>query len=109
MDDVVSGDYIYGMRTIGVRELKARLSRILRDVQGGESYFVTDRGRVIAELRRSDGGAPIESRVEWALSRLAAAGEMRVAERRGASYQASPVHLADGSARELLDADRDDA
>ncbi|MBK6308217.1 MAG: type II toxin-antitoxin system prevent-host-death family antitoxin [Gemmatimonadetes bacterium] len=39
------------MRTIGIRDLKAHLSQTLRDVQRGELYLVTDRGRVVAELR----------------------------------------------------------
>jgi prevent-host-death family protein len=40
------------MRSIGVRELKAHLSQILRHVQTGEAILITDRGRVVAELRR---------------------------------------------------------
>ena len=39
------------MKTAGVAELKARLSSYLRDVQRGEVLLVTDRGRVVAELR----------------------------------------------------------
>ncbi|MFL5425374.1 MAG: type II toxin-antitoxin system Phd/YefM family antitoxin [Myxococcales bacterium] len=39
------------MRTAGVRELKAKLSEYLRDVARGETILVTDRGRVVAELR----------------------------------------------------------
>ena len=97
------------MRTIGVRELKAQLSRVLRDVQSGEAFLVTDRGRVVAELRKPDGGILTESRVERALSRLAASGVLRVAERPMASYAASPLRMPDGSARDLLNADRDDA
>ena len=40
------------MRTVGIRELKNRLSEFLRLVQQGEEVLVTDRGRVIAELRQ---------------------------------------------------------
>ena len=39
------------MRAVGIRELKNRLSEYLRQVQNGERVLVTDRGRVIAELR----------------------------------------------------------
>ena len=106
---MVSSDYTDYMRTIGVRELKAELSRVLRDVKNGEAFLVTDRGRVVAELRRPDGGILTESRVERALSRLAASGVLRVAERRMVSYAASPLHMPDGSARDLLNADRDEA
>jgi len=38
------------MRTVGIRELKNRLSEYIRHVRSGESVLVTDRGEVIAEL-----------------------------------------------------------
>jgi antitoxin (DNA-binding transcriptional repressor) of toxin-antitoxin stability system len=40
------------MKAVGVRELKNRLSEYLRLVRGGEDILVTDRGEVVAELRR---------------------------------------------------------
>ena len=42
------------MKTVGVRELKTRLSHYLREVRQGEEVLVTDRGEVVAELRRPD-------------------------------------------------------
>jgi antitoxin (DNA-binding transcriptional repressor) of toxin-antitoxin stability system len=39
------------MKTAGIAELKARLSAYLRDVERGEVVLVTDRGRVVAEVR----------------------------------------------------------
>jgi antitoxin (DNA-binding transcriptional repressor) of toxin-antitoxin stability system len=39
------------MRAIGIRELKNKLSEYVRLVEAGESVLVTDRGRVVAELR----------------------------------------------------------
>lgn len=38
------------MREIGVRELKANLSSVLRDVEEGERVTVTSRGRPVAEI-----------------------------------------------------------
>ena len=38
------------MKTVGVRELKNKLSEYLRRVRLGESILVTDRGEVVAEL-----------------------------------------------------------
>ena len=38
------------MKTVGVRELKNRLSEYLRQARAGETILVTDRGQVIAEL-----------------------------------------------------------
>jgi antitoxin (DNA-binding transcriptional repressor) of toxin-antitoxin stability system len=41
------------MKAIAVKELKNRLSHYLREVASGEVVLVTDRGKVVAELRRS--------------------------------------------------------
>jgi len=38
-------------RTIGARELKTRLGSYLRQVRGGQTIVVTDRGEPVAELR----------------------------------------------------------
>lgn len=40
--------------TIGVRDLKANLSRLLKRVQAGATLTVTDRGRAIATIRPID-------------------------------------------------------
>lgn len=58
------------MKTAGIRELKARLSEYLREVQGGETVLVTDRGRVVAELRSPSPGnlaGTFESRLQRAV------------------------------------------
>ncbi|MHC4236478.1 MAG: type II toxin-antitoxin system Phd/YefM family antitoxin, partial [Planctomycetota bacterium] len=49
------------MKAVGVRELKAHLSRYLREVQAGEVILVTDRGRVVAELRVPGPATTVES------------------------------------------------
>lgn len=38
------------MKSVGLRELKNRLSEYVREVRSGESVLVTDRGEVVAEL-----------------------------------------------------------
>jgi antitoxin (DNA-binding transcriptional repressor) of toxin-antitoxin stability system len=92
------------MRTIGVRELKAHLSRTLRDVQRGEHYLVTDRGRVVAELRQpGSDSAPALSDVDRVRLEMAAAGELRLAERPRAPLRRTGVKLPDGTASEILD------
>ena len=94
------------MRTVGVRELKAHLSRLLRDVQRGESVLVTDRGRVIAELRLPDPagwGAGASS-----LARLASTGHVRVSEPSGNPYQRSPLKSPAGLSHDLLAAEREE-
>ncbi|MGE0553880.1 MAG: type II toxin-antitoxin system Phd/YefM family antitoxin [Gemmatimonadales bacterium] len=94
------------MRSVGVRELKAHLSRILRQVQAGESILVTDRGRVVAELRQPGAEVLAESPVERAIRAMAAAGALRLAEPTPEPYAASPIKSKPGTARELLDQDR---
>jgi prevent-host-death family protein len=53
------------MNTVGVRELRQNLSRYLGQVKEGESFVVTERGRVVARL--SPSGPP-----DSPLARLAA-------------------------------------
>lgn len=103
---MVTCDYIVIMKTIGVRELKAHLSRVLRDVGAGDVFLVTDRGRVVAELRQPgviDSSASAEDR---ALARLASAGVLRVAERPRPTYRPSPISSEKGLAKSLIDEDR---
>lgn len=96
------------MRTIGIRELKAELSRVLRDVQRGDTVLVTDRGRVVAELRRPDASQWNESPQERALARLASSGHLRVAAPAASPYERSPLKSRKGLAQQLLDEDRSD-
>ncbi|MEP6495414.1 MAG: type II toxin-antitoxin system prevent-host-death family antitoxin [bacterium] len=94
------------MKTIGIRDLKARLSQVLRDVTSGDVFLVTDRGRVVAELRRPDAGQWTVPPQERALARLAAEGHLRIAERSGVKYVASPLRSKKGLAQQLIDEDR---
>lgn len=105
---LVSRAYVHNMRTIGIRELKAHLSQVLRDVQAGETVLVTDRGHVVAEMRLPDDGTKGESRVDRAIARLASSGDLRVAARAREPYRASPIRSAVGTAASMLDADRAD-
>lgn len=49
------------MRTVGLKVLKNRLSEYIRLVAGGETILVTDRDRVVAELRPPQGRGPLAS------------------------------------------------
>jgi antitoxin (DNA-binding transcriptional repressor) of toxin-antitoxin stability system len=91
------------MRTIGVRSLKATLSSVLRDVRRGDVFLITDRGRVVAELRSHGGDPAPQSHEDRAFARLAATGSLRVAERREADYPLSPLRSEDGLAAAILD------
>jgi prevent-host-death family protein len=56
------------MRSVGIRELRQRASQVLRDVERGETFEVTDRGRPVARLTPIPGLSPLEQ--------LRAAGEV---------------------------------
>ena len=94
------------MKTIGIRSLKAHLSQTLRSVAAGEVFLVTDRGRVVAELRQPGSGSASASPEQRALARLVASGQLRVAESPGGPYRASPLRSPKGTARKLIDEDR---
>ncbi|MEO7455744.1 MAG: prevent-host-death protein [Gemmatimonadaceae bacterium] len=49
------------MRTVGLKVLKDKLSEYIRLVNSGETVLVTDRDRVVAELRPPQGRGPFVS------------------------------------------------
>ena len=50
IDKVATGSYLEGMRSVGIKLLKNKLSEYIRLAAGGETVLVTDRDRVVAEL-----------------------------------------------------------
>ncbi len=99
------------MRTVGLKQLEARLSEYLREVRRGEVFLVTDRGEVIAELRPiGPAGAAVEDDVERALEALAAAGQLSLARlpKEGWSWRPVGAGLPRGMAAGLLDEMRSD-
>lgn len=81
---MATGGYIGVMISVGVRELKNRLSEYLRAVRAGERVLVTDRGEVVAEL--APPGHSEEPDVPAALLVLARRGLITL----GASGDAAP-------------------
>jgi prevent-host-death family protein len=65
------------MKTVGVRELKNRLSEYIRHVRSGESILVTDRGEVVAELTPPGHGSA-DTSVPAGLAALAKRGLVRL-------------------------------
>ena len=49
------------MRSVGLKVLKNKLSEYVRLAAGGETVLVTDRDRVVAELRPPQGRGPLTS------------------------------------------------
>jgi antitoxin (DNA-binding transcriptional repressor) of toxin-antitoxin stability system len=97
---------------VGIRELKATLSRRLADVKRGEVILVTDRGRVVAELR-PPGTAADEPMDDWerAMRRLAAEGRVTLAKKRNddpSIYRPTGINLPEGTVDRWLDDLRED-
>ena len=83
------------MRAVGIRELKNLLSEYLRQVQNGERVLVTDRGRVIAELRppgEPDGGEKYPGLGVMARNGLVRLGQPNRAELYPVLPPAAPDH-----------------
>jgi antitoxin (DNA-binding transcriptional repressor) of toxin-antitoxin stability system len=94
------------MRTVGLRELKNHLSRYIRDVRSGHAVVVTDRGRVVAELR-PPGDAPPGTTIEPALARLVNRNLLILgAPNNPTLYRRLRPVLRHTTAQQLLDADR---
>ena len=95
------------MITVGIRELKNRLSEYLRLVRAGELVQVTDRGTVVAEIR-SPGQTKDAERIPEGLLELARRQKATLGlpnEPSLYSIGARPL-LRGTSTRELLDEER---
>jgi antitoxin (DNA-binding transcriptional repressor) of toxin-antitoxin stability system len=103
--NVATGSYIYLVKTVGVRELKNRLSEYLRLVRRGEEILVTDRGQVVAELRppgRRSMDIPYP-----ALHELARQGRARLGDSNRADlYPTLEPAVPRGEVAKLLDEER---
>jgi prevent-host-death family protein len=95
------------MQTIGIRELKNRLSEVMRAVKAGEHVLVTDRGRVVAELVPPGQPSP-DPRVPPGLARLAERGVARLGAPNDASLYRGlpPLGRRPASAAQLLNDSR---
>jgi len=94
------------MKSVGLRELKNRLSAYVRELRSGETVLITDRGEVVAELVPPGQGSHAPD-TPSALLALARCGQLTL----GATNQAglypklSPL-LPEGRAQQLLDEER---
>ena len=94
------------MKTVGVRELKNRLSEYLRHVRSGEGVLVTDRGEVVAEIGPPGEGAA-DSSVPPGLVALARRGLVTLGSRGDARlYPRLPRRARRHPAARLLDEER---
>ncbi len=93
------------MKAVAVKELKNRLSAYLREVKNGEVVLVTDRGVVVAELRRPSAGAALGAH-DQVLERLSAEGVLVPGlPQDPRAYRPSPL-AREVRSGDLLDAER---
>ena len=85
------------METIGIRELKARLSELVERAAEGEAIVITDRGRPKAELRPL---SPIQRGI--------AEGWITPAKRPGPIRGPRKRYKAKRTVQEMMDEDRAD-
>jgi antitoxin (DNA-binding transcriptional repressor) of toxin-antitoxin stability system len=80
------------MQTVGVRELKNRLTYYLGEIKNGENVVVTDRGNPIAIMHRLD---KIEKHagLDERLAALAMQGHLKLPTVKGAGTSFAPVSL----------------
>jgi prevent-host-death family protein len=71
---------------VGIRELRADLSRLIKRVREGEEIVVTDRGKAVARIVPVDGQRKID--------RLIAAGVVKPAPRRTPRPLPKPIEGA---------------
>jgi prevent-host-death family protein len=92
------------MKSVGVKQLKARLSEYLRLVRSGETVLVTDRDEVVAELRPARARAASADSLEELLDGLSERGELtRAAIAKGRwTWRVKGLGLPPGSAAALL-------
>ena len=98
------------MRVVNVKELKARLSAYLREVDRGEEFLVTDRDRVVARLGPV-ALAPAAPAPDDFIARLVAIGArppLRGPLPTDADRDATPSGLTGAEIDELLDWTRED-
>ena len=98
------------MKSVGVKQLKARLSEYLRAVRSGETVLVTDRDEVIAELRPARRQSAAADSVQEILDSLAERGEItRASLPKGRwTWKVKGLGLPEGTAKSLLDEIRGD-
>ncbi len=94
------------MRTVGLKVLKNKLSEYVRIAASGETILVTDRDRVVAELRPPQGRGPLTSDALLAEAMRKGLLSAPMVVREGPPPRA-PVSSFDQVMRDLSD-DRDD-
>ena len=90
------------MQTVGVRELKNRLTHYLSEIKNGENVVVTDRGNPVAIMHRLD-KIEKDAGLDERLAVLAAQGHLHLPlAKKGSATAFTPVRLGGESLSESL-------
>lgn len=111
LDHVTTGDYNDCMKSVGIRQLKARLSEYVRLARRGETILVSDRDEVVAELGPARHQPLAPDSLGALLDRLARQGQITRAIRSKPgrrSWAPRPLGLPSESVDRLLDELRED-
>ena len=95
------------MSTVGIKELKNRLTHYLRLTQKGEEVIVTDRGQPVAVIHQITADQPVLTR-EGRLAQLATQGKICLPSRKLAT-RLKPVPYKGPSAAQAVIEDRERA
>ncbi|MGH9816069.1 MAG: type II toxin-antitoxin system Phd/YefM family antitoxin [Candidatus Acidiferrales bacterium] len=94
------------MKSVGIRDLKNRLSEYVREVRSGEAVLITDRGEVVAEIIPPGQGSD-ERGVPSVLVALGRRGQLTLGlPNDAAAYPKLPRLLKQHRAAELLNQER---
>jgi antitoxin (DNA-binding transcriptional repressor) of toxin-antitoxin stability system len=98
------------MKSVGVKQLKSRLSEYLRLVRSGETVLVTDRDEVVAELRPARRQAGTADSLDEIFDALAERGELtRASLPKGRwRWRVKGLGLPAGTSAAILDEIRSD-
>ena len=94
------------IKTVGVKELKNKLSAYLRDVRQGTRVLVADRDTVIAALQEP--GDLFAGPLDPTLAGWVQGGVVSLPSAPKEPLPISPIRLPDGAAAGLLDDGRDE-
>ena len=109
IDKVATGSYYCCMselKTVGVKELKNKLSAYLREVRRGVRVLVSDRNRIVAELHEPGVHYGTDEKLDPVLAAWVEAGVVTLPSRPKEPLPDSPVRHPEGTFGKLLDQDR---
>jgi hypothetical protein len=96
------------LKTVGIRELKNKLSAYIREVRAGVRVLVTDRDTVVAELHEPELASVPGGSEDPVLSQWVRSGVVKLARSEKKDLRVSPLRLPDGTSLRLLDEVRGD-